>query len=235
MSLTIIPRELTNSVMSMMLDSPDMLIIINIEDTEYLNDSGTFFGEVDVSEVLNMEPGLRLENFSDMDILISPNNVSEMENAINSNHVTDMENVINNISDMGTLYNPFNDINFTDIDLSFINLMDLLFQRYLSENDEVEENIYLQYEIPVALMNLLQSLRNVPENRPVPEDVVNNLPVIKMNENQLKKYEKCPICLENFKLEEKAVLLPCNHSYHEICLRSWFKQQNHCPFCRQEI
>lgn len=249
MSLSIVSEELPTHSRSLVIYSSDMDIIINIGNMEYFNRSEVSFGEIDISEILAMTPDLDLDSFTDMDISITSNDTTNTETEIDSidvtnteigmdsNDETNMETLIdlNNVRNMENLFNPLNELNFTNIDLSFINLMHLLFNGYISENDEEEENIYLQYELPAAVIELLQSLRNAPQPRPVPDNVVNNLPIIKMDANLLAKNEQCPICLDHFKLEEEVMLLPCNHSYHESCVRSWFEQQNHCPFCRQEV
>lgn len=44
---------------------------------------------------------------------------------------------------------------------------------------------------------------------------------------------KCPICLGQFKKDEKAVLLPeCGHVSHEECARKWFREDYRCFVCR---
>ena len=38
----------------------------------------------------------------------------------------------------------------------------------------------------------------------------------------------CPICLEELKA---ARVTPCNHLFHEVCLKKWLNVQNNCPMC----
>uniref|UniRef100_A0A1I7VSA3 CUE domain-containing protein n=1 Tax=Loa loa TaxID=7209 RepID=A0A1I7VSA3_LOALO len=45
--------------------------------------------------------------------------------------------------------------------------------------------------------------------------------------NNLKDW--CAICWEQM---DSARKLPCNHFFHEWCLRSWLEQDNSCPTCR---
>ena len=42
----------------------------------------------------------------------------------------------------------------------------------------------------------------------------------------------CPICLEELK---SARVTPCNHFFHNLCLRKWLKVQNKCPMCHANI
>jgi len=50
--------------------------------------------------------------------------------------------------------------------------------------------------------------------------------------------EKCSICLEKFKLNEKMMVLPCDentlgHRFHEKCIGPWIIQNRNCPMCRK--
>ncbi|RVW32956.1 E3 ubiquitin-protein ligase RNF126 [Vitis vinifera] len=43
--------------------------------------------------------------------------------------------------------------------------------------------------------------------------------------------ERCPICLEDFEIEE-VLVTPCNHIFHEECIIPWVKSHDQCPVCR---
>lgn len=50
--------------------------------------------------------------------------------------------------------------------------------------------------------------------------------------------ENCIICLCKLSKEEKIVKLPCNHSYHNECLREWLKTdgvKEECLYCKKSI
>jgi len=47
--------------------------------------------------------------------------------------------------------------------------------------------------------------------------------------------EKCSICLEAFGKLDAAVVLPCDHCFHEACVAQWFGDRNSCPTCRREL
>ncbi|KAK9508244.1 hypothetical protein O3M35_007944 [Rhynocoris fuscipes] len=43
----------------------------------------------------------------------------------------------------------------------------------------------------------------------------------------------CIICREE--MLRTCKILPCNHIFHTVCLRSWFQRQQSCPICRLNI
>jgi hypothetical protein len=48
--------------------------------------------------------------------------------------------------------------------------------------------------------------------------------------------ETCSICLSTFEQNEEIGRLPCNHSFHAVCIYPWVKfNHNSCPLCRQMI
>lgn len=85
-----------------------------------------------------------------------------------------------------------------------------------------------------AFSTLARIIRDDEIVNPVPDTILLNLPIIKMDCNRLSRNNECTICLTKFKVDEFVMLLPCEHFYHEVCIRSWFKNQNTCPYCRKE-
>ena len=47
--------------------------------------------------------------------------------------------------------------------------------------------------------------------------------------------ETCPICIENFIINDKIVNLKCNHIFHYKCMREWYEKSKSCPTCRINI
>ena len=58
----------------------------------------------------------------------------------------------------------------------------------------------------------------------------------KIISNYNKKYyneKMCNICLENFKLQDKIIILKCKHVFHYDCIHDWLnKEKTTCPICR---
>ncbi|KAL2239391.1 UNVERIFIED_CONTAM: E3 ubiquitin-protein ligase Iruka [Sesamum indicum] len=43
--------------------------------------------------------------------------------------------------------------------------------------------------------------------------------------------DPCPICLEEL-AKGDVIRLPCSHAYHEVCILTWIKNHQACPYCR---
>lgn len=62
-----------------------------------------------------------------------------------------------------------------------------------------------------------------------PEQII-KLPIETVNEND----GTCSICLDTFKDQEKARVMPCSHKYHLLCIDKWLMQHSSCPLCKVE-
>ncbi|XP_039139927.1 probable E3 ubiquitin-protein ligase RHB1A isoform X1 [Dioscorea cayenensis subsp. rotundata] len=43
----------------------------------------------------------------------------------------------------------------------------------------------------------------------------------------------CPICLEEYDLENPRILTKCEHHYHLACILEWMERSDTCPVCDQ--
>ncbi|KAL2760331.1 hypothetical protein ACRALDRAFT_1053905 [Sodiomyces alcalophilus JCM 7366] len=46
---------------------------------------------------------------------------------------------------------------------------------------------------------------------------------------------ECTICIDQLKIGEEVLFLPCKHWFHETCVVMWLKEHNTCPICRAPI
>ncbi|XP_072953220.1 uncharacterized protein [Typha angustifolia] len=46
---------------------------------------------------------------------------------------------------------------------------------------------------------------------------------------------ECAVCLEEFKLGDVLVHLPCDHRFHWSCAAPWLQNSSYCPFCRMTV
>jgi hypothetical protein len=72
---------------------------------------------------------------------------------------------------------------------------------------------------------------------PVNENLISALPQIEIKDLSKLPAEKkdCVICLSNYELNEKVIILPCTHIFHNHCLKSWFRNQDTCPICKFKV
>ena len=45
----------------------------------------------------------------------------------------------------------------------------------------------------------------------------------------------CAICLEDYLIHSRVVILPCHHHGHISCLSGWFEGHSTCPMCRAKV
>jgi hypothetical protein len=46
---------------------------------------------------------------------------------------------------------------------------------------------------------------------------------------------ECSVCLDEFTIGDKVMILPCYHNFHEKCIREWLPLHQNCPLCRANI
>tara|TARA_B100001094_G_C17877459_1_gene645206 strand:- start:12 stop:584 length:573 start_codon:yes stop_codon:yes gene_type:complete len=76
-------------------------------------------------------------------------------------------------------------------------------------------------------------------NAPAQENFIQSLKEIEMKQENV----TCSLCLEDFKMNEKCICLPCKdtphyfHAGNDDCpgIFEWFKKKNTCPICRFEF
>ena len=90
--------------------------------------------------------------------------------------------------------------------------------------------------------NFLNEDNNINNN----EEIINNLPVFKIDEkfmetsqkqdNKNENFEKCVICMEKYKIDDEVKTLPCFHIFHKDCIEQWLKAgKDTCPICKNKV
>ena len=94
----------------------------------------------------------------------------------------------------------------------------------LEENANNEEIVFNDNTI---LMNK--------QNHPADNELINKLPVNKIEDIKKLAIKKCSICLDFFKNGDNFIILPCIHFFHPECIINWLKTNNVCPLCKFEL
>ena len=95
-------------------------------------------------------------------------------------------------------------------------------------------------------LNFLNGENAENNNNIVNEEILNSLPVFKVDEkfleiakkedNKNELFEKCVICMEKYIINDEVKTLPCFHNFHKECIDQWFKAGNDsCPICKNKI
>ncbi|KAI0380076.1 hypothetical protein F5Y04DRAFT_105724 [Hypomontagnella monticulosa] len=97
--------------------------------------------------------------------------------------------------------------------------------------------VYSQEALDRIITNLMEA--NPQSNAPAPasDEAIERLERKKLDEAMLGPELKgeCTICIDEMKVGDEAVVLPCKHWFHEQCVVLWLKQHNTCPICRAAI
>lgn len=105
---------------------------------------------------------------------------------------------------------------------------------YLKKNPQIE----LAEQMIYAFQDLPDILTSIALNLVTPDSVsttfVKNLPIVKLNDDQLDENYNC-ICGEYFYKQEYVKLLTCGHYYHGECITEWCEENHYCPHCKKEI
>lgn len=75
------------------------------------------------------------------------------------------------------------------------------------------------------------------QNTPIDTMMVNGLCSINKFINLVKDGSDtmCSICLEDFNENDSLKVLPCNHYFHDKCIKEWFEAKATCPKCRYDL
>lgn len=107
-------------------------------------------------------------------------------------------------------------------------------------NHEFFADLFLPNPSQMELDSILQQLQeriNYSRLNPVNENLISVLPQMDIKDLSKIPDEKkdCVICLTNYELNEKVIILPCTHMFHTDCLKDWFRNQDTCPMCKFKI
>ena len=92
--------------------------------------------------------------------------------------------------------------------------------------------------IEFIINQLLMNDNNRYGNPPASQSSIDKLEKCCITEKKLKDFgfeNSCPICKDEFVVNEECLLMPCKHHFHKDCLIPWLKERNSCPVCRYEL
>ncbi|CAF1547670.1 unnamed protein product, partial [Didymodactylos carnosus] len=58
---------------------------------------------------------------------------------------------------------------------------------------------------------------------PAPENRIHAIPTVKITAEQARDNLQCAICMDEFRQDDEAKRLNCNHYFHEQCISRWLR------------
>ncbi|KAJ0239595.1 E3 ubiquitin-protein ligase AIRP1 [Hirschfeldia incana] len=72
----------------------------------------------------------------------------------------------------------------------------------------------------------------VPEKEKWPADDFADIDLKKKNRETI---DECPICLEEYDIDNPKLLTKCGHDFHLACILEWMERSEACPVCDKEL
>ncbi|KAI0132185.1 hypothetical protein BJ170DRAFT_234525 [Xylariales sp. AK1849] len=112
-----------------------------------------------------------------------------------------------------------------------------LFSQVLNPNAVHGDAVYTQEALDRIITNLMEQNPQSQAPPPASEETIAKLPRKQLDEQMLGPELKgeCTICIDEMKMGDEAVVLPCKHWFHDECVVLWLKEHNTCPICRAPI
>ena len=87
------------------------------------------------------------------------------------------------------------------------------------------------------ITQFISQLGDLGDNGPPPaaKDHIDSLITLDISEKEMEDNLDCAVCKEEFNMSEKAVKLPCSHTFHKDCIVPWLNLHNSCPTCRTPL
>ncbi|KLT39629.1 hypothetical protein CC85DRAFT_184338 [Cutaneotrichosporon oleaginosum] len=72
---------------------------------------------------------------------------------------------------------------------------------------------------------------------PASQETIRSLERFTFDEKTLaaSQYKDCPVCMDDFKVGDAAMKIPCGHEFHPDCLTPWLETNGSCPVCRHSL
>jgi hypothetical protein len=149
----------------------------------------------------------------------------------NNNNIFDIDNVVT--SQFTTQPGDGNLI------IDFLGTWNLVTSNNNNNNNNPFRMEDLINSIEAEILN--ESFENTPTKsiiKSVSQDIINSIlgSYKKYNETMSCSDSCCSICLEHYQANKYIRNLPCNHTYHKVCIDKWFKEGSFsCPTCRMDF
>ena len=149
-------------------------------------------------------------------------NRSDLNNMNNTNNMNNMMSGMNNMND--NMSNMMANMN------NMMNNMSAMFNNIFNNNNNFGN-------FGMNLNNMMNNMGQEEVNNGLDPAFLNNLPSTKLRDiSKLEDDKKnCIICMEDFKVDDEVIFLPCLHIFHKDCILEWLNRHDDCPICKNKI
>ena len=185
-------------------------------------------GNIISRQQMNQMGGMNMNRMNNMNMNM---NMNPLMNNMNMN----MNPLMNNMN----FYDMFPNYNSPNFSIEPLNTRNGLISSFNNFDSDFES---LFNNNPFFQFLRLSNFQGFPfpnnNNRtPINPRILQSLPEITLDDISKLDNEKknCIICLENFKVGEKVIILPCVHIFHSKCIKNWFTAKDECPMCKFKL
>jgi hypothetical protein len=97
--------------------------------------------------------------------------------------------------------------------------------------------VYSQEALDRIISNLMEANPQSNAAPPASEEALQKLSRRVVDQELRSQDDKfdCSVCIDEMKVGDTIITLPCKHMFHEDCVVAWLKEHNTCPVCRAPI
>ncbi len=97
--------------------------------------------------------------------------------------------------------------------------------------------VYSQEALDQIISTLMEQHPTSNAPGPAPPNAIAALPKKKLDYELLgpEGTGECSVCMDDVKVGDEVVVLPCSHWFHEACAAAWLGEHNTCPICRKGL
>ncbi|CAO3656735.1 unnamed protein product [Mucor hiemalis] len=95
--------------------------------------------------------------------------------------------------------------------------------------------VFSQNALDNIITQLMEQTSGASAPPPAPEQVIESLPKRSLTDEEKNTETDCAVCKDQFEPQEIVIELPCEHIFHDDCIKPWLKLNGTCPVCRHSV
>ncbi|ESO85111.1 hypothetical protein LOTGIDRAFT_168137 [Lottia gigantea] len=153
----------------------------------------------------------------------------------NTDNILATDNVDDNSPDRNNYNWPdfLEDDTSLDLDLSELRPLDPLLNNLQAIPQDLIDLMF--QNVIMQMLAVHPELMGDQAPPPVPQHIIDSLPIVTTTQLHIDEEVSCPICLCPCQLEETLTILCCQHLFHPLCIQAWLAKSGTCPVCRCTI